>query len=87
MISNLKMKSNETSRRSIIKSITYRVYQSFLVTPLIAYIITGNVGIAVKFSVIEFLVKIPAYYLFERIWSLVSYGYKYIDIKRIKKNE
>ena len=55
----IKNRFRESSKRSIIKAITYRLYQSFIITPIIAYIITGNVEVAVKFSILEFLVKIP----------------------------
>lgn len=72
----IKNRFRESSKRSIIKAITYRLYQSFIITPIIAYIITGNVEVAVKFSILEFLVKIPAYYLFERIWALIPHGYE-----------
>lgn len=73
----IKNRFRESSKRSIIKAITYRLYQSFIITPIIAYIITGNVEVAVKFSILEFLVKIPAYYLFERIWALIPHGYEF----------
>ena len=67
---------HETNKRSLIKAITYRVYQSFVITPIIAYVLTGNTLLAFKFSLLEFLVKIPAYYLFERLWSLIPHGYR-----------
>jgi len=71
-----KDKFRESNKRSLAKAITYRLYQSFVITPIIAYVITGNAEITVKLSILEFLVKIPAYYLFERIWALIPHGYK-----------
>ncbi|WFO74799.1 DUF2061 domain-containing protein [Desulfurococcaceae archaeon MEX13E-LK6-19] len=73
---SLKNRFRESNKRSLVKSITYRVYQSFLVTPLIAYFLTQNLVLSLKFSVVEFFVKIPAYYLFERLWALIPHGYK-----------
>jgi uncharacterized membrane protein len=72
----LEKKTRESSKRSLAKAITYRLYQSFLITPIIAYLITGSVGVMVKMSVLEFLVKIPSYYLFERAWAIVPHGYR-----------
>ena len=71
------MRFHETSKRSFIKAITYRAYQSFVITPIIAYILTRDFLLAFKFSILEFLVKIPAYYLFERLWSLIPHGYRH----------
>ena len=62
--------------RSLAKSISYRLYQSFIISPLILWFLTGNPMLCLKFGVAEFLVKIPSYYIFERIWSRVSFGYK-----------
>ncbi len=72
----IKKEFKESNKRSIIKAITYRLYQSFIVTPIIAYILTGDLNFALKFGIIEFIVKIPAYYVFERTWALIPHGYK-----------
>lgn len=69
-------KSNETHTRSLAKTISYRIYQSFIISPIIVYVLSGNMWLSLKFGAAEFIVKIPAYYLFERIWSFVKYGYK-----------
>ena len=68
--------SRELHLRSILKALSYRLYQSFLISPLIVWVLTGNWVLGLKFGVVEFIVKIPAYYLFERVWSHVSYGYR-----------
>ena len=70
------MKSLEERKRSFAKAITYRIYQSFLISPLILFILTGNARLSLSFGFIEFLIKIPAYYLFERIWTYVKRGYR-----------
>ncbi len=69
-------KPRENNKRSFIKSISYRFYQSFIISPLIIWVLTGNPVLGLKFGVLEVLVKIPAYYLFERIWARIGYGYK-----------
>jgi len=72
----MKLKTYETHKRSLAKTLTYRIYQSFLVSPLVLYMLTQNLTLTFSFSIVEFLVKIPAYYLFERIWSFVKHGYR-----------
>ena len=69
-------RSYETGARSLAKALTYRFYQSFLVSPLIIYALTGDILLGFKFSLLEILVKIPAYYVFERIWSYIGRGYR-----------
>ena len=61
----------------MLKAVTYRLYQSFIISPLIVFLLTGDWSLGLKFGLIEFLVKIPAYYVFERIWSLIGRGYRY----------
>ena len=68
-------KTLENNKRSIVKSISYRIYQSFIISPLIIYILTSNIVLSFKFGLLEFLVKIPSYYLFERLWALIKFGY------------
>lgn len=70
------MKSNEEHKRSIAKAITYRVYQSFIISPFIIYFLTKDIKLSVGFGIVEFFVKIPTYYIFERIWSFIKKGYK-----------
>ncbi|MCD6301227.1 MAG: DUF2061 domain-containing protein [Staphylothermus sp.] len=73
---DIRKKFNESNKRSLAKAITYRLYQSFIITPIIAYLLTNNPSFALKFGIIEFAIKIPAYYVFERIWALIPHGYK-----------
>jgi len=65
----------EKRPRSILKALSYRLYQSSLISPLIVFTLTGNWILGLKFSVLESIIKIPAYYLFERIWAYIGYGY------------
>lgn len=69
------MKVHEEHKRSIAKAVTYRLYQSFIISPVIVYLLTGKIGLAATFGVVEFIIKIPAYYAFERAWSMVKQGY------------
>ena len=70
------MKSYESHKRSFVKALTYRLYQSFLVSPIIIYALSQDLVLAFKFGISEILVKIPTYYLFERFWAIIKQGYK-----------
>jgi len=65
----------EKHPRSILKALSYRLYQSFLISPLIVFTLTGNWILGLEFGIFESIIKIPAYYLFERIWAYIGYGY------------
>ena len=65
----------ETSARSIIKGLTWRLVATFS-TIVIAYLITGQTKIALQIGGIEFVAKIAVYYLHERIWLRISFGKK-----------
>jgi uncharacterized membrane protein len=65
----------ETNKRSIIKALTYRFWQS-LNTFLISLVVTGKLDMAAAIVSIEVVVKIFIYFLHERIWSKVKWGIK-----------
>ncbi|MDX1478470.1 MAG: DUF2061 domain-containing protein [Saprospiraceae bacterium] len=67
------MSQRESHLRSVIKGITWRCIAT-ATTVTIAYIITGEVGDALKIGGIEFVGKIGIYYLHERIWQRVPRG-------------
>ncbi|MDX1409384.1 MAG: DUF2061 domain-containing protein, partial [Saprospiraceae bacterium] len=64
------MTQKESHLRSIIKGFTWRIIAT-ATTVTIAYLITGEVGDALKIGGIEFVGKIGIYYLHERLWQLV----------------
>ncbi|MHA1470440.1 MAG: DUF2061 domain-containing protein [Candidatus Asgardarchaeia archaeon] len=67
------VRSNETQARSLAKTISYRLYQSFLVSPLIVYFLSGDLWLSFKFGITEFIVKIPAYYSFYFLLLFIIY--------------
>ena len=54
-------------QRHILKAITWRIVAT-TTTFLLAWFITGEIEIAIKFGVIEVIIKLLAYYLHERMW-------------------
>lgn len=65
----------ETNKRSVVKAITYRVWQS-INTFIISLVITGKIDMAAAIVSIEVVVKIVVYFFHERIWSKIRWGLK-----------
>lgn len=61
-------------KQQILKSVIYRIYSS-VITFLIAYLFTGNLGVSLSIGIIDSLVKIFSYYAFDEVWSLIT-GFK-----------
>jgi uncharacterized membrane protein len=65
----------ESNLRSIVKALTYRLWQS-LNTFLISLIVTGKIEMAAAIVSIEVLIKIVVYFWHERIWSKIRWERK-----------
>lgn len=63
----------ETTTRSLLKSLSYRVFAS-IVTALIVYTATGKMLLAVGLGVLDSTVKIFVYFFHERLWMAISFG-------------
>jgi uncharacterized membrane protein len=63
----------ESHLRSALKGFTWRIVAT-TTTIIIAYFITGEVGLALSIGAIEFVGKIFIYYLHERIWQAIPRG-------------
>ncbi len=72
----------ESHLRSLLKGFTWRIVATST-TITIAWIITGEVGDALKIGGIEFIAKILIYYLHERAWQIVPRG----AVRRLVKHE
>ncbi|MCB0645673.1 MAG: DUF2061 domain-containing protein [Saprospiraceae bacterium] len=76
---------HESHLRSILKGFTWRIVATST-TVIIAYIVTGEVGIALTVGSIEFLGKILLYYVHERAWEMVPKGTIRVLKKRFFKS-
>jgi uncharacterized membrane protein len=65
--------SHESHLRSILKAFSWRIIAT-CTTAAIAYIVTGNIKVALVIGGAEFMVKIAAYYIHERAWQIVPPG-------------
>ena len=62
-----------TNWRSVIKSISYRLFAS-MDTALLSFLITGKVVGAFTLSGFELVSKLFLYYFHERLWSKIKWG-------------
>lgn len=63
----------ETNKRSIVKTITWRLTGSGA-TFLISLLISGNVAMAGTIAVIQLVANTILYYAHERIWNKFKWG-------------
>ena len=64
------LKNSDSRIRALAKALTWRITAT-LTTALIAFLVTGELGVAVMIGGIEFLIKFFIYYAHERAWNLV----------------
>jgi uncharacterized membrane protein len=65
----------EAHRRSLLKSLSWRTMAS-IDTFVISFIITHRLTVAGSIAVTEIFTKILLYYLHERVWAIVPYGFR-----------
>ncbi len=63
----------ETRRRSIVKSLSWRVFAT-IITSLVAYRITGEITFAIEIGLLDTSIKLFAYYAHERTWLRIDFG-------------
>ena len=64
---------NETSGRSLVKTLTWRVTGSGA-TFLISWLISGDLRVAGSIVVIQIVANTVLFYVHERAWNIVSWG-------------
>ena len=65
--------SEETLRRSVVKTISYRVVILILDFTSI-YLFTGQIKVAVGFMIVSNLYTTIGYFFHERIWDRIKWG-------------
>jgi adenylylsulfate kinase len=64
---------SSTNQRSFLKGVIWEII-SFVITALIVYWFYGSIGTSIKFSLILTLIKIPFFFVHERLWKKVKWG-------------
>ena len=63
----------ETFRRSIVKTISYRVV--ILILDFVSiYLFTGKIKVAVGFTIVSNIYTTVGYFFHERIWNKIKWG-------------
>jgi uncharacterized membrane protein len=65
--------SERTTKRSLVKAVTYRIVIIILDFTVI-YFLTGRVDVALGFMVISNIYTTAAYFIHERIWNRIKWG-------------
>ena len=64
---------NRTTKRSLVKAVTYRIVIIVLDFSVI-YLLTHQVEVAVGFMIISNVYTTVAYFVHERIWNRIKWG-------------
>jgi len=75
----------ESSSRSFLKAISYRVVAS-LVTAALVFVVTGQIALALGMGLLDSVVKIGVFFLHERMWAHFSVGKNLHPLAGIKVN-
>jgi len=65
----------ETRKRSITKTITFRIIAS-ITTIILILILTGNLALAGIIGALDVISKLIIYYIHERMWDKINWGKK-----------
>ena len=64
------LKKPDSRVRALVKALTWRITAT-LTTACIAFVVTGEIGVAMMIGGTEFVIKFFIYYGHERVWNLV----------------
>ena len=64
------LKSSDSRVRALAKAFTWRITAT-LTTACIAFVVTGEIGVAMMIGGTEFVIKFFIYYGHERAWNLI----------------
>ena len=63
----------DTRARTFLKALSWRAV-AFVITVVVAWIVTRRIGVAASVGFADTLVKVGAYYIHERLWLRVPFG-------------
>ena len=63
----------ESNTRSLLKAVSWRIIAT-VTTISIAWLVLGDVSLALKVGGIEFVTKFAVYYFHERLWQTIPHG-------------
>ena len=72
----------DSTKRSLVKTLTWRVIASIDIV-LIAWLVIGDISVALSIGGIEFFTKLIFYYIHERWWAHVHWGREKHVVKKV----
>lgn len=66
-------KKSESAKRSIAKSISWRVVGT-IDTVIISWLVTGTLSLAFSIGMVELVTKMLLYFFHERAWNKINWG-------------
>jgi adenylylsulfate kinase len=67
------MKLGSTVERSFFKGMVWEVV-SFIIVVIAVYLVYGNLTMSIGFSIVLTIIKIPLFFIHERIWKHIKWG-------------
>ena len=67
------MRATGSDGRTVVKTLLYRVFM-FLITALVALLVTGSLADAINIGIATNVIKTLAYAGYERAWARVTWG-------------
>ena len=68
----------ETSMRSVVKALSWRVVATLTTTGLV-FAFTGRFDLAITIGVFEAVAKMALYFMHERVWNRLEFGRKPLE--------
>ena len=68
----------ETRKRSILKTITYRI-MGVIITSMVVFLFTKKPVLSISIGSLDTVIKIFGYYFHERIWNKINFGKERIE--------
>jgi adenylylsulfate kinase len=62
-----------TFERSFFKGMVWEVV-SFIIVVIAVYLVYGNLTMSIGFSIVLTIIKIPLFFIHERIWKHIKWG-------------
>ncbi|PVA09286.1 hypothetical protein DC366_14245 [Pelagivirga sediminicola] len=63
----------ERPKRTVVKAVIWNI-NGLLVMSLVGYVMTGSAGVGGLMAVVNTAIGLSLYFLYERIWSRISWG-------------
>jgi len=69
---------SESHKRSIVKATSYRIFATGIVF-VVSFLYTGSFASAASIGLTAAMAKTMLYYLWERLWSNISWGIEAVE--------